>query len=272
MKAIFLSPRNLLVIFVTRIGTQQRQNSILDLLSQQGEVNVESLSNQFKTSEVTIRKDLRQLASEHKLVRKFGGAVRINFETKQNDTPKVSFRKVAIAKTAAGLIKKGDRIVLDSGSTVLEILPFLTNRSDLVVMTNSLKVANQLTSSDSPPKVLFTGGTWDPQSDSFQGKMAEQMLAAYDFDLAFIGAAGLDPLHGTTTFNELINLSKAMATNSSRVVIMAEANKLNRKIPNIELPWNSISTLISDDSIDSKSVKLITDQGVDVIRALAEDS
>lgn len=242
------------------------------MLTQQGEVNVESLSQRFKTSEVTIRKDLRQLESQSKLVRKLGGAVRISFESKENDTPKVSPRKLAIAKSAASLIKKGDRIVLDSGSTVLEMLPFLAHRSDLVVMTNSLKVANQLTSSDNPPKVLCTGGTWDAQSDAFQGNMAEQMLASYDFDIAFIGAAGLDPHRGTTTFNELINLSKAMAKNSSRVVIMAEANKLNRKIPNIELPWSSISMLITDDSIDSNSFKLITDQGVDVIRAKAEDN
>lgn len=256
---------------MTRISTQERQNSILDLLSRQGEVLVDALSQQFKTSEVTIRKDLRQLESESKLVRKFGGAVRINFQTKENEGSKVSFQKKSIARTAANLIQEGDRVVLDSGSTVLEILPFLLNRKDLVVMTNSLKVANLLTASEYPPQILLTGGTWDQQSEAFQGKMAEQMLASYDFDIAFIGAAGLDPLRGTTTFNELTNLSNVMASNSSRVVVMAEASKLNRKIPNIELPWSSVSTLITDDSIDTNSLNSIIDQGVDVVRAKAED-
>lgn len=204
-------------------------------------------------------------------MRKFGGAVRINFTKKENETQNVSFQKKSIAKAASELINKGDRIVLDSGSTVLEILPFLMNRKDLVVMTNSLKVANLLTASEHPPKILLTGGTWDQQSEAFQGQMAEQMLASYDFDIAFIGAAGLDPIRGTTTFNELINLSNVMAKNSSKVVVMAEANKLHRKIPNIELPWSSVSTLITDDSIDSNSLNSIIDQGVDVIRATAEE-
>ena len=251
---------------MARLSTQQRQNSILDLLSQQGEVFVDALSKQFKTSEVTIRKDLRLLESESKLVRKFGGAVQLVFEMKVD---KISIGKKSIAAKAAELIREGDRIALDSGSTVLAILPFIINRKDLVVMTNSLTVANLLLASEHPPQLLFTGGTWDQQSQAFQGKMAEKMLASYDFDIAFIGAAGLDPTRGTTTFNELTNLSNTMAQNSSRVVVMAEANKLSRKIPNIELPWSSVSTLITDDSIDTNSLNSIIDRGVNVVRAKA---
>ena len=66
--------------------------------------------------------------------------------------------------------------------------------------------------------------------------MAELVLNEYNFDQAFIGAAGLDPLKGTTTFNELTQLSQTMAKVSNQVIVMAESEKLQRKIPNVELP------------------------------------
>ena len=258
---------------MARISTQTRHSEILDLLAECGEVSVDGLSKQFETSEVTIRKDLRQLEAANQLVRKFGGAVSVRTERKDESATddKLSNRKLAIAEQAAELIPSGARIALDSGSTVLALLGFLESRNDLVVMTNSLTVANHLTQLDNPPQVLFTGGTWDQQSQAFQGQMAERMLSAYDFDFAFIGAAGIDVDRGTTTFNELTNLSKVMAKSAKNVVIMDESNKLNRRIPNVELPWNSISTLITDGAIDQQSYQAITQHGVAVICAQTEE-
>ena len=113
----------------------------------------------------------------------------------------------------------------------------------------------------------MTGGTWDTQSFSFQGKMAELVLQEYNFDQAFIGAAGLDPKKGTTTFNELTQLSQAMARVSNQVVVMAESEKLQRKIPNVELPWDVISVLVTDDQIPENVKQQIEQYGVEVICA-----
>jgi len=115
--------------------------------------------------------------------------------------------------------------------------------------------------------VLMTGGTWDAQSHSFQGKMAELVLNEYNFDQAFIGAAGLDPLKGTTTFNELTQLSQTMAKVSNQVIVMAESEKLQRKIPNVELPWSAISVLVTDNKISANVKQQIEQHGVDVICA-----
>ncbi|MEX5669537.1 XRE family transcriptional regulator, partial [Pseudomonas neuropathica] len=87
--------------------------------------------------------------------------------------------------------------------------------------------------------------TWDPHSESFQGQVAEQVLRSYDFDQLFIGADGIDLVRGTTTFNELLGLSRVMAEVAREVVVMVEADKIGRKIPNLELPWSSIHTLIT---------------------------
>jgi DeoR/GlpR family transcriptional regulator of sugar metabolism len=114
----------------------------------------------------------------------------------------------------------------------------------------------------------MTGGSWDNQSHSFQGKMAEMVLRSYNFDQAFLGAAGLDLQQGTTTFNELTQLSKVMAEVSQQVIVMAESEKLQRKIPNVELPWQAISILVTDDLISAEAKHLIEQRGVEVICAV----
>jgi DeoR/GlpR family transcriptional regulator of sugar metabolism len=111
----------------------------------------------------------------------------------------------------------------------------------------------------------MTGGTWDPHSESFQGQVAEQVLRSYDFDQLFIGADGIDLDRGTTTFNELTGLSKVMAEVSREVIVMVDSAKFGRKIPNLELPWQQVSVLITDDRLPKSDVEKITKQGVQVI-------
>lgn len=90
----------------------------------------------------------------------------------------------------------------------------------------------------------MTGGTWDSRSESFQGKVAEQVLRSYDFDQLFIGADGLDLARGTTTFNELVGLSQVMAEVSREVIVLIESQKIGRKMPNIELECKILPKLL----------------------------
>jgi len=251
-------------------NTQQRRRTIIELLNSQGEVSVEWLSQEFSISEVTIRKDLAELEASGLLLRKFGGAVPMPKDASELSSENVSKRKIAIAKAAAELIQDHNRIIIDSGSTTSALLPEIKQKRGLVVMTNSMHVANSLLEQENPHQVLMTGGTWDAQSHSFQGKMAEQMLAAYNFDQAFLGAAGLDLERGSTTFNELTQLSQTMARVSQQVIILAESEKLQRKIPNLELAWAHISVLITDDGISLQDKAKIEAQGVTVICARVE--
>lgn len=248
-------------------NTQQRRRNIIEQLNQQGEVWVEALSKQLSTSEVTIRKDLAELEQSGLLLRKFGGAVPLPATASELSDEKVSKRKQSIAIQAAAFIKDHNRIIIDGGSTTAALLPHLKQRLGLVVMTNALQVANYLLEQVNEPKVLMTGGTWDPQSHSFQGQMAEQMLRAYNFDQAFIGAAGIDIDKGSTTFNELTQLSQVMAEVSNQVILMAESEKLARKIPNLELPWRAINVLITDDLLLPEAKQRIENHGVQVICA-----
>ncbi len=254
---------------MTKRNTQQRRRSIIDMLNSEGEVSVETLSAHFGTSEVTIRKDLAALEGNGLLLRRYGGAVLVPQELMADPaSEKVSVCKQNLAKAAAQLIRDHNRIILDSGSsTTAALLPELSHKQGLVVMTNSLGIANALRELENEPTILMTGGTWDPKSEGFQGQLAESILRSYNFDQFFIGADGLDLARGTTTFNELYSLSRVMAEVAREVIVMAESDKIGRKIHNLELPWSMIKVLVTDDGIDPADKQRIEQQGVQVICA-----
>ncbi|WP_220754411.1 MULTISPECIES: DeoR/GlpR family DNA-binding transcription regulator [Shewanella] len=248
-------------------NTQQRRNNIISILSQQGEVSVDDLSLRFETSEVTIRKDLATLEEAGLLLRRYGGAVAVPDEATQPFSAKIAPNKLSIAKKAAQLIKDHNRIIIDSGSTTSGLIQQLDNLRGLLVMTNSLQLANAIHELENEPTLLMTGGTWDPHSESFQGQIAEQVLRSYNFDQLFIGADGIDLERGTTTFNELTGLSKVMAEVSREVIVMLESDKFGRRIPNLELAWENISVLVTDDRLPADMVNKITQYGVKVLLA-----
>ena len=254
-------------------NTVQRRHGILEQLASQGQVQVDELARTFETSEVTIRKDLAQLEKSGLLLRRYGGAVQLPAELTQpaaasaESRQEVSFRKQSIALAAASCIRDHNRIIIDFGTTTAALIPQLQNKRGLVVMTNSLNVAAAIRELDNEPTLLMSGGTWDPHSESFQGQVAEQVIASYDFDQLFIGCDGLDLERGTTTFNELLGLSRVMADAAREVVVMAEADKVGRRIPNLELPWSSVTTLITDDRLTTEQKQQIEAQGVRVLIA-----
>ncbi|MDG6341871.1 DeoR family transcriptional regulator [Glaesserella parasuis] len=251
---------------MSKRNTQQRRQIIVGLVQEQGEVSVEYLSHLFETSEVTIRKDLTALEESGFLLRRYGGAIKLPTEMNEESQEQLSKQKLAIASAAANQIRDHNRIIIDSGSTTGTLVKAL-HHSGLVVMTNSLALANELIALECEPTVLMTGGTWDARSESFQGKVAANVLRSYDFDQLFIGADGLDLTRGTTTFNELIGLSQVMAEVSREVIVLIESQKIGRKMPNLELEWQQIDKLITDDQLDPNVKQQIETLGVEVIVA-----
>lgn len=257
-----------------RQSVVQRRKSIVKWVNVNGLTQVSVLASMFNTSEVTIRKDLLDLSQQGLLIRQFGAAVPIKSVTTPplSESPTLPTQELPLNRTldplgeaAAALVTKGAKVVIDGGTTTLQLISFLDGIRDVVVMTNSLPVANALTAFESEPTVLMTGGTWDANSQSFQGAMAEQLVSAYSYDIAFIGAAGIDVTRGTTTFNELTGVTRAMAQAAKHVVIMASSQKLFHKMPNLELDWKSITTLITDTGISDVDKDNIEKKGVSVI-------
>ncbi|MDH2998164.1 XRE family transcriptional regulator [Pasteurellaceae bacterium LFhippo2] len=251
---------------MSKRNTQQRRQIIANMVQEQGEVGVEQLASLFETSEVTIRKDLTVLEESGFLLRRYGGAIRIPTELIEESHEQLSKQKLAIANEATKWVKEHNRIIIDSGSTTGALVKAL-NQTGLIIMTNSLALATELTHLECEPTVLMTGGTWDSRSESFQGKVAEQVLRSYDFDQLFIGADGIDLEQGTTTFNELVGLSQVMAEVAREVIVLIESQKIGRKMPNVELQWQSIDKLITDSQLAPEIKAQIESKGVEVIVA-----
>lgn len=253
---------------MSKRNTQQRRQLIVSMLMDQNELSVDYLAQFFDTSEVTIRKDLRVLEEGGFLLRRYGGAIKIPSELMEEESndEQLSKQKLAIAKAARDIIADHNRIIIDSGRTTGALVKAL-NQKGLVIMTNSLSLANELTTLECEPTVLMTGGTWDARSESFQGKVAENALRSYDFDQLFIGADGLDLERGTTTFNELVGLSQVMAEVSREVIVLIESQKIGRKMPNVELDWSKIDKIITDSQLSYETKVLIEQNGVEVIVA-----
>lgn len=245
-----------------------RHQAILKLLSAQKVATVEELAHYFNVSQVTIRKDLNVLEQQGMLLRRYGGAMLVEpYIVNQTTHDDISLNQQAIARSCAKMIQHHQRIIIDAGRTTSALIPMLSEKQKLVVMTNSLLVANQLINLSNPPSLLMTGGTWDEVSNSFQGRVAEEALRAYDFELLFIGADGIDMDRGTTTFNELFTLSKVMAEVSQKVVVMLESQKIGRKIPNVELSWDMIDVVVTDRHISPHHLSALKEKPIEVIIA-----
>ncbi|GHB13887.1 DeoR/GlpR family DNA-binding transcription regulator [Salinicola rhizosphaerae] len=252
---------------MTKRDTAQRRHAILTYVNAHGETPVEALASRFAISEVTVRKDLSMLERSGLLLRRYGGAAPLPQEMLSEPAHVLSPYKQAIARAARERIREHNRIIVDSGTTTAALIGELGGLRGLVVMTNSLAVAAALRELESEPALLMTGGTWDPHSESFQGQVAEQVLRAYDFDQLFVGADGIDLERGTTTYNELFGLTRVMAEVAREVVVMAEADKIGRRIPNLELPWARLDTLVTDWRLDDASAAAIESHGTRLVVA-----
>src|SRR5688572_8346462 len=124
------------------ISTVERRTLILEKLEAEGQLDVVSLSKELGVSEVTIRNDLNWLEQKNKLIRARGGAMkaeRVGVETSLSEKNKLHYKeKLRIGKAAAALIESGDTIILDSGTTTMEINNNLSNIESLTVITNAL--------------------------------------------------------------------------------------------------------------------------------------
>jgi DeoR family transcriptional regulator of aga operon len=175
---------------------EERRRRICELLREQGRVTVEALAARFGTSQVTIRADLSTLESSGALTRTHGGALNVEVSDQPLGVKRLQHHaeKLRIADAAAELIREGETIILDSGTTTAEIARRI-RRLDLKsinVITNALNIAALLIDVPSV-RLIMPGGILRRESNSLSGHMAEAALANLQADRLYLGADGLDP-------------------------------------------------------------------------------
>lgn len=250
--------------------TVQRRKEILTQLNQEGEVFVEQLSEQFEVSEVTIRKDLESLEKNNLLLRARGGAIKlqsgVGVDYRISEKHRLNYpEKALIGKQAAGLVNNGDTIIIDSGTTTLEMANHLPKELEAVVITNALNIANIL-SAHPNINVIVPGGSLRKNSLSLVGPLAEKTIRSFHVDKAFLGIDGIDTHTGFYTPNmEEAHLNQIMIDIAEQTILLTDSSKFKRKSLNLVCGLGDIDILVTDEGISATDKKLLTDAGVTVL-------
>lgn len=250
-------------------NTVDRREEIIRLIHENGKVRVEELSALFKVSSVTIRNDLNYLEKKGLIDRVYGGAlvrVAVAYDSALTEKAKLHVdEKRRIGAKAAEMIYDGESIILDSGTTTLEIAKKIKGRKDLTVMTNAVNIATELAGNPQISTIL-TGGRLRENSFSLVGPQAEEILQDFYFDKLFLGVDGFDLDVGLTTPNQLeAHLNSIMIRVSKETTMVTDSSKFGRKsLCRISGPEN-ISRVITDHGISQEYVDHLASLGVEVI-------
>lgn len=247
----------------------ERWQYILSLVHREGRVLVSELSESLGISPISIRKDLDHLESQGLVQRTHGGALSPQSSTMLDPSLKEKERyqikeKQRIAAAAIKLVKEGECVLLDSGTTVTAIARALREFSNLTIVTNAVNIAAEL--SDTAFEIILTGGTLRKNSFSLVGPMAEDMLTQIRADILFLAVDGFDTRIGITTPNILESrVNRAMVNASRRVVAVCDSTKFSRSSMALIVPPSAIHTVITDDQISKETADTLRDAGVEVI-------
>jgi DeoR/GlpR family transcriptional regulator of sugar metabolism len=248
---------------------EERRTQILQIVRSEGRVRVNDLVNRFSTSAVTIRNDLNELHQRGVVLRSHGGAVlpdRILRESPVNERLKAhAEEKQRIGAMAATLINDGETIILDSGTTTLEIARQLKNKQGLQVITNGVNIAAELLDARGV-QTFIVGGTVRGDSASIIGRSTEDMLEQFSADKLFLSGAGCDPDFGVSGANlEETMVNRAMLRIAREIILVADASKFSRRSMSRIASFSEIDTVVSDTSLREEIQEKVRSLGCDLL-------
>ena len=232
---------------------EERRMQILQILRSEGRAKVNDLVRRFNTSAVTIRSDLNELDQRGLVQRSHGGAViqdTVFRESPVHERIKSqSKEKQRIGAMAATLVREGETIILDSGTTALEVARHLKNIPQLQVITNGVNIAAELLSSRNT-QVIIMGGTVRNDSASVVGRSTEDMLEQFSADKLFLCGAGCDPEFGVSGTNlEETMANRAMLRAAREIIVVADASKFTKRSMSLIASFAEVDIVISDASL-----------------------
>jgi DeoR/GlpR family transcriptional regulator of sugar metabolism len=247
----------------------ERHDKITSIVNERGSIRVSELSQIFKVTEETIRRDLEKLENEGKLQRSHGGAVSV----KENEIEAPFFErevrnvkeKIAVAEEAIKYVSVNDRIILDASTTAWYMAKRLPDMP-LTVLTNSMKVAMELANREKI-SVISVGGTMVPKSLSFVGPQTTNALEYYHVNKAFISCQGIHATRGISDSNEMQALvKKKMIEISDHIYLLADYTKFDIQAFSRIAPIETIDYMITDSKTSEEQLQLFKDLPIKVIR------
>ena len=260
----------------------RRWNELLELLAAAGQLQVEDAAKALNVSAATVRRDFDELASQQMLTRIRGGAVAqaVNYDLPlRYKTERHPSEKQRIGALAASMVRAGQVVGLNGGTTTTEVARALATRSDLssagsqssqpavTVVTNALNIATELAVRQHI-KIVATGGVARPQSYELTGPLATGVLEQVTLDVAILGVDGIDAVAGATAHHEgEASINRLMGRQARMVIVVADSSKVGRRAFARICGPGEIDALVTDAGIAAEDVALLEDAGVDVVTA-----
>ena len=251
---------------------EERKQRILERIESQRKVTVAELCERFHVSSATIRSDLRDLEAAGLLLRTHGGAMvktktGLEQDMVQRGTQHLS-EKRRIAERALELIEDGDTVILDTGTTTLELARLLGRRRDLTVVTNDLAIALCLEEIERV-RVLFIGGMVrrNYHCTVIHGSTGKELLAGLSVDKAFMACNSFSVEKGAST-PDLIHAEtkKLMMSIAAKVILLFDSSKMRRTSFALFAPLQAIDTIITE-AISPEDRSRVEESDVDVLVA-----
>ncbi|MHC9044454.1 DeoR/GlpR family DNA-binding transcription regulator [Microbacterium saperdae] len=251
-----------------------RHDAILEALYATGRVNVAEVASEFCVSEVTVRRDLDQLARAGVLRRVRGGAVSVALRGEglpySMRRLEASGPKERIAQLAASLVLDGEAVGVDSGTTGAAVAQQLASRR-LTVMPFSVQALEALTRS-ATVRIILPGGSVSPEEGSIVGPLVERSLRDLRFDTVFLSCCGASLDSGVTAYDlDDAAAKRAMIAAGRRVVLIAEGAKFTRSAMSVVCALTAVDVVVTDESAPADVLDQLRAAGVDVLIAGATD-
>ena len=249
--------------------TSHRRKHILDTLRRTGAIIAKDLSAELNISEDTIRRDLRELAAEGLLQRVHGGALPSspamgNFAARLNVA---TDEKKVIGRAAAGMIRPGQVVILDGGTTAVQIARHLAPDLRATVVTHSPTIAVELVEHPTV-EVILIGGQLFKHSVVAVGAPAIENIAKIRADTYFMGVTGIHAEAGLTTGDfEEAHVKRALSASAAETIVLASSEKLNAVSPYVIAPISAITGMIVSDHVKSKALAPYARLGISITKA-----
>jgi len=250
----------------------ERRQRLTEFLAQRGFVELSAMTAALDVSESTIRRDLTQLEAEGLVRRTHGGAVFVSdrfsvlsFAARESTA---QAEKAAIGRAAAALVRDGEALMLDGGTTTFQVARALAGRP-VQIVTNSLPIANLL-GVDPAVELILIGGYIYPRTGVALGPQTTQLLASVHVNKAVMGCAGLmeDGLYNANAL--MVEAERQMMKSADEVIIVADSSKFGRRALARMGTWDEVDRLVTDDRLDGQWRTRLEKHGVQVICAPVE--
>ncbi|AIR68362.1 DeoR/GlpR family DNA-binding transcription regulator [Dickeya fangzhongdai] len=230
---------------------EERQAKIVEFLREENFADLRTLTDRFEVSVATVRRDLCDLEEAGLLRRTHGGAVNINQVALDatNEARAVwnQAEKAAIAAVVAGMIADGDTVLLDAGTTALEVAKKLVGRQSLTLLSNGLDIVAEFSRSEGQ-SIYSVGGEFTATNRSFRGPLAEYFIRQFNVDKLILNAASIDVDRGLICTSSPVNASvaRAMIDVSNRVIVVADHSKFTKSSLSVITRIEDVGVIVTD--------------------------